>query len=250
MGRIGTGFLVAVALSLAFLSQPAAAQSAAERCEKLSGGLDAAIAACDEALRLDPKNAAAYYIRGRTWYFKRDYDLAIADYDRAIELDPKYARAYYNRGHAWLMKGDPDRSIADYNRAIELDPIGTKTSSVYYWRGFAWSKKDTDRALADYNRAIELDPKNALAYNDRGAAWRMKGDYDRAIADYNRAIELDPKYDRAYYNRGLVHEDREGGDLASALADFRTFVSLNRFDPDGPRAVSRIEAKIDARNKR
>ena len=130
MGRIGTGFLVAVALSLAFLSQPAAAQSAAERCEKLSGGLDAAIAACDEALRLNPKDAAAYYHRGLTWYFKRDYDLAIADYNRAIELDPKDAKAYYPRGRAWLMKGDTDRSIADYNRAIELDPMGNKTSPV------------------------------------------------------------------------------------------------------------------------
>jgi len=55
MGRIGEGFLVAAALSLAFLSQPAAAQSAAQRCSTLSG--DAAIAACDEAIKLNPKGA-------------------------------------------------------------------------------------------------------------------------------------------------------------------------------------------------
>jgi hypothetical protein len=36
MGRTVTRFLVIAALSLACLSQPAAAQSAAERCEKAS----------------------------------------------------------------------------------------------------------------------------------------------------------------------------------------------------------------------
>jgi len=83
MGRIGTGFLVAAALSLAFLSQPAAAQSAAERCATLSG--DAAIAACDEAIKLNPKDANAYYNRGHAWHDKSDNDRAIANYDRVVE---------------------------------------------------------------------------------------------------------------------------------------------------------------------
>jgi len=136
----------------------------------------------------------------------------------------------------------------EYWRHKNRDP---KDADAYNNRGLAWSNKgDTDRAIADFNRAIELDPKYVYAYNGRGLAWYNKGDTDRAIADYNRAIELDPKNAYAYYNRGLAHEDREGGDLASALTDFRTFVRLSPNDPDGPRAVSRVEAKIDARNKR
>ena len=53
---------------------------------------------------------------------KGDYDRAIADYDEAIRLDPRYAVAYYNRGVAYCDKGDYDRAIADYNEAIRLDP--------------------------------------------------------------------------------------------------------------------------------
>jgi Flp pilus assembly protein TadD len=37
-----------------------------------------------------------------------------------------------------------------------------------------------DHAIADYTEAIRLDPKNAVAYNNRGLAYRAKGDNDHA----------------------------------------------------------------------
>ncbi|MBM3573861.1 MAG: tetratricopeptide repeat protein, partial [Alphaproteobacteria bacterium] len=117
--------------------------------------------------------------------------------------------------------------------------------------GNAWRDTgDHDRAIADYIRAIELNPKDALPFYNRGVMRLTKGDFDRAIADLNRAIELNPKYAYAYMARGIAHEDRRGGDLASALTDFRTFVRLSPNDPLGPKAVSRIEAKIDAQRRR
>jgi tetratricopeptide (TPR) repeat protein len=49
-------------------------------------------------------------------------DRAIADCNEAIRLDPKDDKAYYNRGVAWGLKGDLDRAIAEYNEAIRLNP--------------------------------------------------------------------------------------------------------------------------------
>ena len=43
------------------------------------------------------------------------------------------------------------------------------------------------------------------AYINRGHAYINKGDYDRAIADYTEAIRLDPKYAIAYGNRGKAY---------------------------------------------
>ena len=51
-----------------------------------------------------------------------------------------------------------------------------------------------DRAMADYDRAIGFDPSFALAYYNRGTAWRNRNEFDRALADLNESIRLDPNY--------------------------------------------------------
>jgi len=59
-------------------------------------------------------------------------------------------------------------------------------------------------AIPCFDRAIRLNPRLALAYNNRGIAWREKGDLSRAIADFDRATELNPKNARAYGDRGIA----------------------------------------------
>jgi tetratricopeptide (TPR) repeat protein len=110
----------------------------------------------DEAIRLVPDDATAYYYRGLT-YFNNDYDRAIADYSRAIQLNPNFFEAYNDRGNVYMN-----------------------------------GKKDYDHAIVDYSSAIRLNPNLAISYNNRGIAYRIKGDYDRAIADYTEAIRLNP----------------------------------------------------------
>ena len=96
-------------------------------------------------------------------------------------------------------KGDHDQAIADYTEAIRLDP---KHALAYINRGNAWrTKEEYDKAIADYDEAIRLDPKDATAYHERGEAWYAKDDLDKAIADYDEAIRLDPGR-RAYTIRG------------------------------------------------
>jgi tetratricopeptide (TPR) repeat protein len=131
-----------------------------------------------------------------------DYDRAIAALDEAIRLDPKNALAFYNRGRAYANKRDVDRAIGDYNEAIRLDP---KYVLAFHSRGLAYmAKGDNDRAIADFNEIIRLDPKDAWAFHNRGQAYESKGDNDRAIADYNEAIRLDPNEPSAFCSRGLL----------------------------------------------
>ncbi len=64
----------------------------------------AAIADYNEAIRLAPKDAAAFLNRGFVYAAKQDYDRAIADYSEAIRLAPKDAAAFFNRGLAFAAK--------------------------------------------------------------------------------------------------------------------------------------------------
>ena len=55
------------------------------------GDYDGAVAACTEAIRLDPKNEGAYCLRGLAYKGKGDLNKAIADCSDAIRLSPKQA---------------------------------------------------------------------------------------------------------------------------------------------------------------
>lgn len=81
-----------------------------------------AMADYDRAVRDDPSNAEAYYVRGFAQLSHGDALLkAIDDFTKAIELKPDYARAYLMRGRAYRTLGDEEKAEADRAKALELD---------------------------------------------------------------------------------------------------------------------------------
>jgi lipoprotein NlpI len=122
-----------------------------------------------------------------------------------------------------LCTGKPD---VEWDRQIEactaLIESGKETrpdqAVAHDDRGLAYAVKgDIDRAIADYSEAIRLDPKDVWAHHNRGLAYAAKGDFDRAIADFSEAIQLDPKDVLAYKGRGIAY--LYSGTLPKALAD-------------------------------
>ena len=48
------------------------------------------------------------------------YQRAIEDYNEAIRIKPDYADAYYNRGVAYLLQGNKELGCPDAQKACEL----------------------------------------------------------------------------------------------------------------------------------
>jgi tetratricopeptide (TPR) repeat protein len=72
--------------------------------------------------------AVAYHRRAAIWRaIEKNNDKAIADDDEAIRLDPKYAAAISSRSLSLWQKGDFDRALTDANAAIALDPMDPKS---------------------------------------------------------------------------------------------------------------------------
>jgi tetratricopeptide (TPR) repeat protein len=196
--------------------------------QKEAGDLAAAMASCDKAIEMDPKNGAAYYYRGNVHSAKGDFRKAIDDYDVAIKLDPKNDNAYYNRGLARINNGDFDQAITDYTRYIELDP---NLAEAYHNRALArFKKNDYGNAIIDYTKAIELDSHLIEAYLGRADSKAHSGDRRGAIDDCTEALKLNPKFPSAYAHLGYLLYDSQV--WRDSLADFRASIANGSVNQD------------------
>lgn len=77
----------------------------------------------------------------------------MADYEEAIRLDPKYATAYYNRGLANFYAGSLPKSLADLNEASELDP---KNAYMALWLDIVSKRSNVPGRLAQAIAQIDM----------------------------------------------------------------------------------------------
>jgi tetratricopeptide (TPR) repeat protein len=145
--------------------------------------------------------------RGIAWKAKKEYDKAIADFNEAIRLDPKDALAYYNRGVVWGDKKEYDRAIADFNEAIRLDP---KDALAYGSRAWIWATcpdpkhRDGKRAVESATRACDLsDWKAAYALGTLAAAYAESGDFAKAVEYQEKAHKLYSDEDKKKWGKLL-----------------------------------------------
>jgi TonB family protein len=154
---------------------------------------DCALAALNEAIRLDPNNAKALVLRGYAFRQQHEYDSALSDFDKAVQIDPKNADAYQFRSAIYEEKGMLDKAIEDMTKAIENTPKDGGRSYFYETRAGYYSKKgDDETAVRDYTEAIRLMPYFKYSYSDRAKAYRRLGKIDLAEADEQKVKELEP----------------------------------------------------------
>ncbi len=98
----------------------------------LNQELEAALADCNAAVKLQPKSAA--YLDSRALVFLRQgkYDTAIADYDAALAISPKTSSARYCRGIARSRQGHATEGQADIAEATAQSP---KVAEFYTHHG-------------------------------------------------------------------------------------------------------------------
>jgi tetratricopeptide (TPR) repeat protein len=100
------------------------------------------------------KEVADSYTRGVAYKYLGQYERAIEAFNQAIRLNPELADAYYNRGTAYGVLGRYQRAIEDFNQAIRLNP---ELANAHYNRGTAYGVLGRyGNAANDYNKYLQI----------------------------------------------------------------------------------------------
>jgi len=116
--------------------------------QDITGYLEDALKAYEEAIKINPKYLTAWKNKGNVLYALAKYNESIQAYERAIEIDQKYALAWYGKGLALSKLGRYDEAVNAYDRAIE-SALTMRSSGI-------------TRALLSAARANTMPPSNAL----------------------------------------------------------------------------------------
>lgn len=161
------------------------------------------------------QTAKDYTQKGRDLLEKNEYVEALFNLNKAIDLDPKYAAAYYLRGNIKDNFEDRHGAMKDYNAAIEYNP---KFADAFFARGNVKMKlQDYYGAIDDFSMAITLNENYVEAYFNRGKAKQYLQAYQDAINDCSKIIQINPKNVDAYYMRGILRI--EFGDMKNGCLD-------------------------------
>ena len=166
---------------------------------------------------LNDADAISAYQQGYAHMREAAWFAAIAAYDEAIRIEPDVSGLYEARGTAYMYSGRHGQALADYTRAIELNP---NDAGNWRRRAHAYTIAPTlkpERGIEDATRAIELDPEHAMGYGHRAIAYTQlpTPEWGKALADMNRHIELFEGHDtEAYRMRAWIHENLGNHDAA------------------------------------
>jgi Flp pilus assembly protein TadD len=142
-----------------------------------------------------------YLKEGLRLYQQGDVQGAELALQNAIHLDPGNAALHSNLGVILADQNRFEESIREYTEAVRLNP----QNPVFHNNlGNGLSRTgDLQGASKEYREAIRLNPNYALAYFNLGTALGNLRELENSNAAYKKTILLEPNFAPAYANLGL-----------------------------------------------
>jgi serine/threonine protein kinase/Flp pilus assembly protein TadD len=170
-------------------------------------GGDQQVGYCRAAVAARPTSAEAHSLLGFLLVCRSDSDAAIAAFQQALAVDPRYEVA---RGHlinALIGKGDLDGAIAACREGLRLNKdcywAHNQLANVLRIKG------RLDDAIAEFREVVRLKKDFSEAHDKLGGALADKGQWDEAIAEYAAAAR---SYAQAFAAEPEVAEELRNGE--------------------------------------
>jgi TolB-like protein/Flp pilus assembly protein TadD len=200
-------------------------------------GIEQALSYFGQALRIDPKFAAAHASMARATVLRAEYygdhprralERAQASAERALQLDSSQYRAHVALGDVRRMLYWDWRAAEDhYRRAIALNPSSESAHRSYAVMLAALSR-DAE-AEREAQRALELDPL-CLVVNT-SVAWiqYLTGDLEAAVERCRHVVDMSSRFMTARRLLGATY--LEAGRYTEAIAAFEEGLAIAGDDP-------------------
>jgi len=187
--------------------------------------LERALAAFEEAVRLDPTYArgwvgiaAVYNLRGLSGWMppKEAYSESRKAVDQALKIEPNLAIAHVTLSDLeWNYMFDFEESRAEMRRARDLDP--TDAAYTDFEAYDALIAGQFDRSVSLFRRLTQHDPLNAFRWYQLANTLWSAGRLTEAEDTMHSVLELNPSYPGAHCGFGEVLLDEHKPDAALAI---------------------------------
>ena len=179
---------------------------------------------------------ASFLERALRAYEAGDFSKARLDLKNVLRIDPKDALAWYWMGKSEAAEGRVREAYAAYSRAVETDPgqlqARVKRAQLLLTAG------DVDRADIDVQAAYAMAPRDPDVLVLSGALKRVKGNVKGSEDEARQALEIKPGHVGASSLLAALLFERQ--DLAGAEAVLRESIALNPSDVALRLALARI----------
>ena len=172
------------------------------------GKLDDGERLIDEALKLNPRNYAAYndlgYIKGKQ---NKPQQEVINNFKRALEIKPDYAIGHYSLANYYFLIKDYKNTIEIANKYLSIRFTENLDSGLLKRIYFMIAKSEErlmqfDAAITDFKKAIQIDSTDKFNHYELGESYYYgSNDIPDALIEFTKALDIDSTYYQAYIER-------------------------------------------------
>jgi tetratricopeptide (TPR) repeat protein len=221
--------LLLVALAVAAIAfvwtqmvQPSPGKQAVETGQALAraGQLPEAERAWKEALRLDPKNAAALELLGELYRKTHRYQDAIAPLQQLAQLKPETPNLYANLAECLEQTGTQKAALDQAEAQLEQDPDNLSALAI---AAKMLANLDKPKKALEYERRlVQLKPENIDFLVMLARTLVENNFYDEAQPLTEKVIQADPDNPEGYRLRGEIEfrKNPTSEGLAKAITYF------------------------------
>lgn len=205
-----------------------------------------------EALRLDPENAAGYYQLGVLYERWKDLQQAHANYLQAWVLQPDNDAHFLALVEVEVSLGQEDAAL---NRLVEQVGRAQRDASVYMVAANIFTRKnDHQRAVEMYRQARNLEPENSMVKESLAFALYRLGQSQEALSLFQSLLLESEQKSSGHERRQERHSYLLAmGDCYLQMGQYhkakRSFEAMQQQDPLNPMGWSRLAQVALARGE-